>query len=248
MFLYWIFMKLTPDIDFRKCLWHAPFQVKRSTAKVTGVIRSFCRFRSLSPCLFDWSALYLIDRSRGQSSMSHRSFGMKVTLAIRSFCCPAQRMKGQRSSSHGSFKVFTMPALWPRNYFTDSLHMRNTYDPRGREVSRNISRSNGQRWISHGSFEILSCPLRGFLLIGLNYFILGLHTTQEVATCRAPFPGWKVKGQGRTGRVVSNLGLVRSVASSLFDWITPYVAYTQHMRGRYVVHHFHVERLKVKIT
>ena len=54
-------MKRTPDIDLIKCYWYVPFQVKRSKDKVTGVIRSFCRVRSVAPCLFDRSALYLVD-------------------------------------------------------------------------------------------------------------------------------------------------------------------------------------------
>ena len=39
-----------------------------------------------------------------------------------------------------------------------------------------------------------------------------------------------------------------SVAPSLFGWITSYVAYIQHMRGRCVMHHFQDERSKVKVT
>ena len=42
-------------------------------------------------------------------------------------------------------------------------------------------------------------------------------------------------------RVVLIFGTVRSVPSSLFDRITSYVAYIQHMR-RCVVHHFRKER------
>ena len=34
---HWIFIKLTPDIDPMKCLWHIQFEVKRSKVKVTRV-------------------------------------------------------------------------------------------------------------------------------------------------------------------------------------------------------------------
>ena len=34
-------MKLTPDIDPMKCLWHERIKVKRSKVKVTGVIWKF---------------------------------------------------------------------------------------------------------------------------------------------------------------------------------------------------------------
>ena len=59
------------------------FQVKCSKVKVTGVIRIFCRVRSVVPCLFDWSALHL---TQMQSSRWHRWFEIKVMLVIRSFC------------------------------------------------------------------------------------------------------------------------------------------------------------------
>ena len=49
-------------------------------------------------------------------------------------------------------------------------------------------------------------------------------------------------------QVVSSFGPVRSVALSLFDWITSYVAYIQQMRGQCVVPHFQSERSKIKVT
>ena len=52
-------MKLTPDIEPMKCLWHVRFEVKGSKVKVTGVIRPFCRVRSVAPWFFDQSGLYL---------------------------------------------------------------------------------------------------------------------------------------------------------------------------------------------
>ena len=37
---HWIFMKLTPDIDPMKCLWHIQFEVKRSKVKAVILIES----------------------------------------------------------------------------------------------------------------------------------------------------------------------------------------------------------------
>ena len=53
----------------------------------------------------------------------------------------------------------------------------------------------------------------------------------------------KDKGQGH----MSQLNFVMSVGSCLFDRITSYMAYIQHMRGRCVVHHFQDKRSKVKV-
>ena len=61
--------------------------------------------------------------------------------------------------------------------------------------------------------------------------------------CSAPFSDQKDKGQGH----MSHLNLIMSVVSCLFDRITSYMAYIQHMRGRCVVHHFQDERSKVKV-
>ena len=49
-------------------------------------------------------------------------------------------------------------------------------------------------------------------------------------------------------RVVSSLGPLRSVASSLIDRITSNVAYTHHLKRRCVAPHFQDQRLKVKVT
>ena len=54
----WIFIKLTPDIDLMKCLWHVPFQVKRSKVKLTGVIRSFVV--SARGCVTIWPIWFLL--------------------------------------------------------------------------------------------------------------------------------------------------------------------------------------------
>ena len=49
----------SPDIGLMKCLWPIQFQVKRSKVQVTCIIQNFCRVRSVAPCLFGRSALYL---------------------------------------------------------------------------------------------------------------------------------------------------------------------------------------------
>ena len=70
----------------------------RSKVKVTGVIRRFCRVRSLAPWLFDLYTWHKYSpwhgdvsrsnsRSKVQRSRSHRSFQMKVTRVVRSFRC-----------------------------------------------------------------------------------------------------------------------------------------------------------------
>ena len=86
-----------------------------------------------------------------------------------------------------------------------------------------------------GHFKFWPCPLSGFVLIWLNYFICGIHPTHEVMMCHAPFSGPKVK----VTQVVSSFG---------HPYLTLYVTYIQHMRGQCVAHHFQHERSKVKGT
>ena len=113
-------------------------------------------------------------------------------------------------------------------------------------MSGNTTRSKGQCHTGHLIF--LSCPLHGFRLIWPNHFICVIHsyTTHNEAMCRAPFLWQKIKGQGHMGRF--KFVPVRSVASSLIDWTTSYVAYIQRMRRRCVVPHLHDKRSKVKVT
>ena len=59
---------------------------------------------------------------------------------------------------------------------------------------------------------------------------------------------FRMKGQRskvKVTRVIWSFYFVRSVASSLFDRITSYVAYIQHMRGQCVMHHFQVQRSRL---
>ena len=94
-----------------------------------------------------------------------------------------------------------------------------------------------------GRSIFLPCPLCSSVPISLIHFIWDTCTTHEVTMCCAPFPNQKNKGQGHR----SHLNFVMSVVSCLFDRITSYMAYIQHMRGRCVVHHFQDERSKVKV-
>ena len=89
----------------------------------------------------------------------------------------------------------------------------------------------------------LPCPLCSSVPISLSPFIWDTYTTHEATMCCAPFPDQKNKGQGH----MSHLNFVMSVVSCLFDRITSYIAYIQHMRGRCVVHHFQDERSTVKV-
>ena len=93
---HYIFVKLAPDIDLMKCLWHMWFQVKRS--KVTGVIWSFCHVLCVSMPI--WQICFILGTiivhnmtmchnfqvKLGPRSRSHWSFQLKVTLVIWSFC------------------------------------------------------------------------------------------------------------------------------------------------------------------
>ena len=259
-----IFMKLTPDIYLMKCLWHVWFQVKRSKVKVTLVVRSFCRVRSVAQSLFDRITSYVayIQHMRGQ--------------------CVAHHFQVQRSRSHGLFAVFAVSAPWFRPYLTESLHM---WHMRGRCVAdhfqvqrskvkvtrvvrsfccvRSVAPSLFDRITSYtthegtmcrapfsdpkvegqghmGCSKFLPCPLRGSVPIWLNNFICGTYTTHEGTMCHAPFSGPKSKG--KIPRVVRSFCCVCSVAPSLFDRITSYVAHIQPMRGRCVTHHFQVRR------
>ena len=84
-------MKLTSDIDIIiKCLWNVRFQVKRSKVKVTVFSVSAPWLRAyLTDLLHTWHKCspWRDDVSRSIfRSRSHRSFEMKVTPVIRSFC------------------------------------------------------------------------------------------------------------------------------------------------------------------
>ena len=94
-----------------------------------------------------------------------------------------------------------------------------------------------------GRSIFLPCQLCSSVPISLIHFIWDTCTTHEVTMCCAPFPDQKNKGQGH----MSHLNFVMSVVSCLFDRITSYMAYIQHMRGRCVVHHFQDESSKVKV-
>ena len=101
------------------------------------------------------------------------------------------------------------------------------------------------KWRSHGSFEVFVMSALWFS----PYLTESLHmcyacNTWGVMYC-APFSGRKVKGQGHMGHFKF---WPCPLHGSLFDQITSYVAYIQHMRGRCVAHHFQDEKWKVKVT
>ena len=151
--------------------------------------------------------------------------------------CTIFRMKGQRSRSHGSFEVFAVSGLWLPPYLTESLHMWHTYNTcvvHHFQDERSKVRSQGSM--------CLPSPLCSSDPMPSVDFIWNAHITHEVTTCRAPFPGQTVK----VTQAIWSFCCVRSVASSLFDWITSNVAYIQHMREWCVVLHFQDERSKVK--
>ena len=96
---HWIFIKLTPDIDLRKCLWHIPFQVKNQRSRSQWSFEVFVVSApwlraNLTDLLYSWhkyspwhcDVSWSIYRSKGQRSRSHQSSEMKATLVIRSFC------------------------------------------------------------------------------------------------------------------------------------------------------------------
>ena len=62
--------------------------------------------------------------------------------------------------------------------------------------------------------------------------------------CHDPFPGQNDKGQVPTGHLTWSLHRLLGVytfplrGAVPIGWIVSYVPYTQHMRGRYVPHHF----------
>ena len=120
--------------------------------------------------------------------------------------------------------------------------MRYTHNPWGHNVSLTISRSQGKRSMSHGSFEIfvVSAPLLP------PYLNKSLHMWHA---CIQDMRGqWVMdhcqdeRSKGNVTGVISSFGPLHSVAFSLFDWITSYVAYIQHMRWQCVMHHFQFQR------
>ena len=132
-------------------------------------------------------------------------------------------MKGQRSRSYGSFE-FLLCLLWSSVHISP-IHF--TWDtPITHEISikpRNISRSKFQRSRSRRSFEVfvISAPW-------LNpYLTQSLHMWDIYNTCM-----WCAEHhlQVKVTRVVTHFGSISFVVSSLFDWITSYVAHIQHMR------------------
>ena len=84
-----IFTKLAPDIHLMKCLWHVQFGSKRSKYKVTN----FFLVSALWLCACFTKSLYFWQNCC--------SWGGDVSRTI-------LRSKGQRSRSHGSFKVKVM--------------------------------------------------------------------------------------------------------------------------------------------
>ena len=156
-----------------------------------------------------------------------------------SWQCVAIHFQVKRSRSHRSFEkkvslIFCRvrpmtPSLfgWITSYVAYIPHMRwrgvahHFHDQRSKVVP-----------------IFLPYPLCSSVPISLIHFIWDTRTTHEVTMCCAPFPDQKDKGQGH----MSHLNFVMSVVSCLFDRITSYMAYLQHMRGRCVVHHFQDER------
>ena len=90
------------------------------------------------------------------------------------------------------------------------------------------------------------CTLYSSVRIWQIHFICGTHRIHDVAMCRVPFPGQKIKDQVK--QVVRNFCCVRSVASFLFHRITSYVIHTQPTKWRCVAHHFWVKRSMVKVS
>ena len=108
------------------------------------------------------------------------------------------RTKGQRSKSHGSFKVLAPSAPWLRPYLMESLHMWHTYNTWGGNVSRTIFRIKGQRSGWHGSFEIfvMSTPwLRPYLTKSLH--IWHTYNTRGDDVLHIIF---RTRGQGHMGQ------------------------------------------------
>ena len=94
-----------------KCLWHVPFQVKRSKVKVTGVIWNFCCVSSVPI----WSICFVLG-----ANIVH-----DVTICCDPF--PGPKVKGQdhcfhlKWRSHWLLEVFAVPWLCP--YLAKSLYL-----------------------------------------------------------------------------------------------------------------------------
>ena len=112
-----------------------------------------------------------------------------------------------------------------------------------------------QRSKSHGSFEVFVVSAH-WLCACLICFIPGTNIVHDVTKCRDSFTGQKVKvtrvaqsvnhfqvkrSKVKVTRVIWSFCGVRSVASTLFDRITLYVAYIQLIRGWCIAPHFQDE-------
>ena len=149
-----------------RCVAHH-FRVKKSKAKVTRVVRIFCRVRSVAPSLFDQFTSYV----------KHTHTTHEVTMC-------RSRFPGHRSRSHGSFEIFAMSAPWLRPYLTHKRWVEHTHNPWGDDVAHIIFGSKGQRSRSIGSFEVftVSAPwLRPYLTYSLHMWYIHSQWGDDVS-------------------------------------------------------------------
>ena len=116
-------------------------------------------------------------------------------------------------------------------------------------------KSKGQRPMSQGSIEffVVSAPWLRAYLTDL------LYTWHEYSPCCDNVSCSISESKGQRSRshrscemnvtpVIRSFCRVRSMAASIFGWITSHVAYIQHTRGRRVILHFQDGRSKVMVT
>ena len=98
------------------------------------------------------------------------------------------RSKDKELTPQKSFEICLVSAPWPRVHSTD---MQYTFQTIHSQVKMSIVKVILVIWneTHTGHLKFLSCPIHGFLLIWLNNFICGIHTTHERAMCLATFPG-----------------------------------------------------------
>ena len=229
------------------CRVHSIFQVKRSKVRVTQVIWSFYRVRSVASSFSDRITSYVayIQHMTGQCAVPHfqdeRSTA-KVTRvvsifgAIRSvvsslFDCTISyvayiqhmrgrhisRKKGQRSRSHRSFHVLAQSAL--------TLCMWHTYNTWGEDVSRIIFRIKGQR-------SRLYRPFKVFILSALW---LPPHLTKSLHMRHTYNIGGDVSRtifRTKVQRSSRSHGSVQVLALSA-PWLLPYLTQSLHMWHTY---------------
>ena len=165
-----------------RCVAHH-FRVKRSKAKVTRVVRIFCRVRSVAPSLFDQFTSY-VKHTHTQP--------MKWRCVAHDF-----RVKGQGHTGRSKFFPCLLRGsvpIWPINdgWNTHITHEVTTW--RASFLGQKV-KDQGQL----GRSKFLLCPLRGSVPIWHIHFICGTYTANEVMMYHASFPDQKVKGQDYTG-------------------------------------------------